>query len=92
MEVHVYCTNPATKVQKVLVVFTEPQHGYLVAQLHINPYEATRVFVELEDFSCNSTSTLIFHKGKAAGLDTSQVTPWLDICRERLPEALRGLL
>jgi hypothetical protein len=86
---HVFCTDPE-KSKKILVVFTEK--GYLVAQLHINPYLNNRVFVELQDFSCNSKTTAIYQDGVALGQNVSQLTPWLDICREHLPEALRGLL
>jgi hypothetical protein len=85
---HVYCTGP-NRVQKILVVFTE--NGYLVAQLHINPY-LDRFFVELQDFSSNSKSTFVYRDGVAAGQDVSQITPWLDRCRAELPEHLRGLL
>jgi hypothetical protein len=87
---HVYCTDP-NKVHKVLVVFTG-KDGYLVAQLHLNPYQKNRVLVELQDFSCNSKSTFVYIDGKASGQDVSNLTPWLECCRAELPEHLRDLL
>lgn len=91
LNVHVYCTDPAKKARKVLVVFT-CKDGHLVAQLHLNPYQDNRVFVELQDFSGNSKITVIYINGTAPGQEVSRLTPWLDRCRAELPEYLRVLL